>query len=584
MKQSLYLFAVISLSICVPSHAGSWTNWFKTESVTPQSIQSPSNAKELIDVVKTAARNGKRVRMTGNGHAASDVAITQDFLILPSTLNKPLSVDCLRLKVSCDGTLVRSMSGIKIADLNQYLDKQGRALINMGGYDGQTLAGIFMTSTHGSGLNYGPMVDALESMQIVSEEGKILQIEPTQGITDPGTWKGVLEEDPSIPVELIQDDEAFHATRVSIGSMGIVYSLTFRTARKFWLREVRHLISWTELKKPGGYLERVMKGLPVYGDNKPSPEHWEIQYSPYKNSKGDHTFLITDRYRSATPLPEQKPSKRGKPGADFTSGLIRLLGHPLAKILDTFPKLARPVLENALKAEVDSNFTNVSYKVFNIGTINYTPVLGIEMAFSLPQTVAAVERSFEVSEEMLAQGIPLSSPMSFRFVKKSNAMIAMAYGQDSSFLEIIALRHGRNSKKLLQTYQKDFYERFKSRPHWGLDLNLLTSEQQVRELYPESFDRWLIQFRRFNSSGTFDGQVTDRLGISIRPRPYVAAPEMQPEQLAGLTIEKSLSETERRESLQERKLVLPIVLNAIGDSKNLRELRKQVLERNSDVK
>lgn len=582
MKYSFFLFVAISFSL--PSQARIWTNWFKTESVKPQSIQSPGNAKELINVVKAAARDGKRVRMTGNGHAASDVAITQDYLILPGSLNHPLTVDCRRLKVGCDESLVRAQSGIKIADLNQYLDQQGRALINMGGYDGQTLAGIFMTATHGSGLNYGPMVDALESMQMVSEEGKILQIEPTQGITDPGKWQGVLEEDPSVPVELIQDDEAFNAARVSIGSMGIVYSLTFRTSKKYWLREVRHLISWTELKRPGGYLDRMMRGLPIYGDNQPSPEHWEIQYSPYKNSKGDHTFLITDRYHSSTPLPEQKPSQRGKPGADFTSGLIRLLGHPLAIILDTFPKLARPVLESALKAEVDPNYTNVSYKVFNIGTINYTPVLGIEMAFSLSQTVAAVERSFEISEEMLAQGIPLSSPMSFRFVKKSNAMIAMSYGQDSSFLEIIALRDGRGSKKLLQTYQKDFYARFKSRPHWGLDLNLLTSERQVRELYPESFDRWLTQFRRFNSSGIFDGQVTDRLGISIHPRPYVPAPEITPEKQTGLTIETALSEVERKKSFQDRKFVLPVVLSVLGESKDQRQLRQQVLERNRDVK
>ena len=102
MKNPLYLFVAISLLIICPTQSNasvrSWTNWFKTESVRPHSIQAPANAKELINVVKTAARSGKRVRMTGNGHAASDVAITQDYLILPTSLNRPLSLDCRRLK------------------------------------------------------------------------------------------------------------------------------------------------------------------------------------------------------------------------------------------------------------------------------------------------------------------------------------------------------------------------------------------------------------------------------------------------------------------------------------------------------
>lgn len=50
----------------------------------------------------------------------------------------------------------------------------------------------------------------------------------------------------------------------------------------------------------------------------------------------------------------------------------------------------------------------------------------------------------------------------------------------------------------------------------GLDLNSLTSEAQARSLYPK-WDLWKSQYRRFNG-GIFDGKVTDRLGISVRPR------------------------------------------------------------------
>ena len=45
-----------------------------------------------------------------------------------------------------------------------------------------------------------------------------------------------------------------------------------------------------------------------------------------------------------------------------------------------------------------------------------------------------------------------------------------------------------------------------------------SSEAQARALYPATWDRWKAQYRRFNATGTFDGKVTDRLGISVRPR------------------------------------------------------------------
>jgi hypothetical protein len=115
------------------------------------------------------------------------------------------------------------------------------------------------------------MVDFVVSFQMVVEGGRMVQIEPTSGITNPATWPGTLEEDASIPVTLIQDDDAFNAARVPLGSMGAVYAVVLSTDQKFWLREVRRLIKWSELKKPGGYLDRVIHGLPVYPSG-PSPE------------------------------------------------------------------------------------------------------------------------------------------------------------------------------------------------------------------------------------------------------------------------------------------------------------------------
>lgn len=512
-----FLKRLLALTVLggVLSGCDEWSNVMETEKVTPQYRAQPDSAKQLMSYISTASSNGKRVRMTGSGHSASDVAITGDALFTPEKLNKPLTLDRARLKNPADDKLVRVMSGMRIREMNTFLDSKGLAFSNLGGYDGQTIAGVMMTATHGSGLAYGPIADQVQSLQMVVEGGRMVQIEPSNGITNPLTFPRKLEEDATVPVELIQDDNAFNAARVAFGSMGVVYSVVLKADSKFWLREVRRKVKWSELKQPGGPLDRLLQGLPVNAEGA-SPAHWELQYTPYADDNGDRTFLITERHRSATPLPEQPASERGQPGTDFVSGLITLLEMPLAGILDTFPSLSKTILEQTMTSQADDNYTNVSYKVFHIGVVNDTPAIAIEAAFDLNQTVAAIERSFALSESLFSQNIVHTSPIAIRFVKKTDALAAMQQGRNSMFMEVIGLKDSKSTQPLLKTYQRTMYQEFAARPHWGLDLNLLTSEAQLRGLYPK-WDVWKAQQRRFNG-GTFDGKVTDRLGISVRPR------------------------------------------------------------------
>jgi len=63
-----------------------------------------------------------------------------------------------------------------------------------------------------------------------------------------------------------------------------------------------------------------------------------------------------------------------------------------------------------------------------------------------------------------------------------------------------------------------FIEKFAARPHWGLDMSYLQSWSEIERLYGQSAQDWQRVYRRLNSAGTFDGHLTDRLGISMRPK------------------------------------------------------------------
>src|SRR5262249_35078356 len=222
-RAALALFAVAAMGATCGTF--SWHNFSNTHTVSPQYMAEPKSIDDLVKAVKLAGDNGKRIRMVGSGHSHSDVAVTEDVLLVPTGLTAPLALARGRLKDHNAFGLVRVQSGITIRALNTYLDTQSLALQNMGGYDAQTIVGAAMTGTHGSGLGYGPMASQIVSMQVVGEGGTVYQVEPTNGITNPTGFPGTQEENGAIPVTLIQDDDVFNAMVVSIGSMGIVYSV-----------------------------------------------------------------------------------------------------------------------------------------------------------------------------------------------------------------------------------------------------------------------------------------------------------------------------------------------------------------------
>ena len=128
-----------------------WRNHTGNQAVEPLRLYKPSTLAELQEIVATAVSDGVTVRAVGSGHSWSDVALTEGYLVETHGLGRPLAVDCLRRDWGAE-PLERVEAGMRIRALNQVLDKKGRALSQMGGYDGQTVAGVISTSTHGSGI------------------------------------------------------------------------------------------------------------------------------------------------------------------------------------------------------------------------------------------------------------------------------------------------------------------------------------------------------------------------------------------------------------------------------------------------
>lgn len=471
-----------------------WRNHSRDQQCRPRAIAHPSTTAELVDLVRDAERAGSRVRAVGAGHAWSDVALTDGTIVATDRLTGPLELDDGTLRPSAlDGPpLVRVRGGTRVRQLNALLDSRGLALRNMGGYDAQAIAGVVSTSTHGSGIRFGPFPDAVRSLDMVVARGALVRVEPEDGITDPARFTGTL----------VQDDDVFASAVCGMGCMGIIDSLVLEVRPRFWLRERRVVRRWEDVRGDlaGGVLDRH--------------DHYELFLNPYADQHGRHDVLVTTRDEV------DEPAGAGSPGDGERHPLIEIQSSiPLVWVALRLaarwaPRLVGTQFGRTLRRMEDENYTQVSYRVFNIGAANHLPAYSMEIGVPVEgdNHLRAVECLFEVAEECARERKQFhTSPIALRFVAPSRAYASMMFGKPTMMIELILISNTRGGRSLLAEHERRLAE-FGARPHWG-QYNTLGRQPGPATLYPR-WDTWLEVRERLNGTGVFDSEFTDRVGIS----------------------------------------------------------------------
>jgi len=469
-----------------------WHNHTGNQSCSPRQIVAPGSLDELIELVRKAEGEGTTVRAFGAGHSWSDVALTEGYLIKPDRLSGVTRTEREPLRATArEKTLIRALGGTHIHTLNDELDGMGLALPNMGGYDAQTISGVVSTSTHGSGMGFGPFPDLVRSLDLVVSGGRALRLEPANGPTDPAAFADER-------LELIQDDERFAAAVCGIGTLGLIHSLLIEVREKFWLNEVRTLSTWEEVRG-------TLSADGVLGEG----DHYELFVNPYPQSDGRHRVLVTRRGECPEPedLPQDKLERH--PLTELEASLP-LTGFFLRFLARHLPSLMVKRFDSVLEEMCDDGYANVSYKVFNIGEANHLPAYSMELGIAVDgRHVEAVDRILEIAQRSAGEGLYHSSPFSLRFVAPSGAYASMMHGQPTMMIELIMVPGTRGGYRLVERYEAELAD-LGDRPHWG-QYNTLTPER-VHALYPE-WERWLAVEAELNASGVFDSQFTHRVGI-----------------------------------------------------------------------
>ncbi len=443
--------------------------------------------------MRDAEDEGVAVRAVGSGHSWSDVGLTGGFLVLP----RSLAGESLEPLPAEDRQLVRVRAATRIRELNELLWDAGYALPNMGGYDGQTVAGVISTSTHGSGLAYGPLPDLVRSLDVVAGGGRLVRLEPRDGPTDPA------RPDPAGEGwELVRDDDLFAAALVGMGCMGVIYAVVLEVRPCFRLTETRWITTWRAVR------DELVDGRVAAGH-----DHLELLVNPYPGDDGDHRVVVTERKEPPVELQAQG-DERERPRLNELLSSLPITHAVMDFALDFDPDGIPGAMDRVLGGLVDDAYTDRSYRVLNIGAANDLPAYSSEIGVGLAGTTPrdAVEAIFAVAAKHRRLGKAYATaPFALRFVRRSRALLSMMHGRNTMMIELIMQTDTEGGYELLAAYEQALY-RFGGRPHWG-QYNVLT-ERRIEELYGASpVATWRAAAAALDPAGTFCGAFSLRCGL-----------------------------------------------------------------------
>lgn len=236
--------------------AKSWSNWAGNVVAAPARFERPGSIPEVQRLVAEAAKAGQTVRVAGAGHSFSPICETGGLLLDLVDLTGVTAVDT-------DARTATMLGGTRIHQIGAPLFGHGLSVANQGDIDVQAIAGALGTGTHGTGRAFGSFSSTLIAAEIVTATGDLLSIDES-------------------------DLETLRALRVSMGTLGVVVSVTLKVVPAYKLKRRSWPVPYAEIERTWGKVEPAVR----------NPEFWWI---PPLDTAVFKTFTETDEEVTGTP-------------------------------------------------------------------------------------------------------------------------------------------------------------------------------------------------------------------------------------------------------------------------------------------
>ena len=400
------------------------TNWAGNIAFGAREFHRPSSIAELQSVVQ----RGDRVRALGTGHSFNEIADTSGELLSVASLPPVVEID------SAAGQVTVS-AGTRYGELAAQLQAAGWALPNLGSLPHISVAGACSTGTHGSGDRNPILATAVTALELVTAEGDLLGV----GI----------------------DAAEFDGAVVSLGSLGIVTSLTLKLIPTFDLRQY------------------VVQDLPFEEFTEHADEIFASGYS---------VSVFTDWQRAAMDqVWLKRPAAEAPPPQQWFGATLTRGGH------NPLPGMSA---ENCTDQTGIAGPWNERLPHFRP---EFTPSSGEELQseYFVPRehAIAAVHELRALSDQLA----PVLQIGEIRTMAGDDLWLSPAQGRDSVAFHFTWIKDTASVRPVL-TLIEDRLAPFAARPHWGKLFN--TTPDTLARLYPR-LDDFMRLRQRFDPADKF---------------------------------------------------------------------------------
>ncbi|HEX4251597.1 MAG TPA: D-arabinono-1,4-lactone oxidase, partial [Pseudonocardia sp.] len=416
----------------------------------PARVVTPTNADEVAMAVKSAARDGLRVKPVGAGHSFSEIAVPDGVQLRLDRMDRLVTMDR-------DSGQVTVQGGITLHELNPLLAGAGLALTNMGDIDRQTIAGATSTGTHGTGARFGGISTQIRAMELVLADGSRVRCAP--------------DERPDL----------FAAARVGLGALGVVTELTLQCEPLYVLRSVTEPMP----------LEQALDELQPRVEHN---DHFEFFWFPHTT-----TALTTTNTRLPGDTPRRPVSRLRNL---LENDLLTNKGFELAMRVGTRVPAAIPRLTRAISSGVSAGETvDHSYKVL----ASRRDTRFNEGEFAIPRA-ATVDVLREIKQWVETHDERISFPLEVRFVAEDDIWLAPTYRRDTAYIAFH--QYHRLPYRRFFDAMGTILADVGGRPHWG-KMHTLDAEA-LRPRYPR-FDEFVALRDQLDPTGVFTNGYLDRV-------------------------------------------------------------------------
>jgi L-gulono-1,4-lactone dehydrogenase len=425
-----------------------WSNWAGNQQARMQRVATPASPQEVAETVRDAAARGLTVKPVGSGHSFTPAAVTDGVQIRLGNLG--------RLRGADHATgLVTAEAGMPLWRLNELLAEQGLALTNMGDIQAQTVSGAIGTGTHGTGRSSASIAAQVAGLEIVLADGSI------------------------VACNAQSHPDLFEAARISVGTIGVITAVTFRTEPGFLL----------EAREEPMRLDEV---LDRFEELRTQNDHFEFFWFP-------HTPMTSTKRNNRTEGPARPLSRRREWLEDeflsnkvFT-GVCRV-GRAAPRAIPAINKLS----SRALSAR---SYVDRSDRVFT--TTRSFKFVEMEYALPVEATVPALR---EVEKMIVRENLRISIPVEVRCAPADDLWLSTAHGRDTAYLAFHMFQ-GMDQTRYFDKAE-EIVLAHGGRPHWG---KLHTREHDYfTEAYPK-FTDFLAVREKTDPDRVFANNYTRRI-------------------------------------------------------------------------